>query len=231
MDKERLAANYRDVMDRAARAAERAGRPAGSWRLVAVTKTVDADTAAALVSLGAPDLAENRVQALVAKQSALAGLDVRWHFIGHLQTNKARKVAGKVVLVHGVDSLRLAEAIDAAAAKAGVVQDVLLEVNVSGEESKLGLAAEEAPRIAADARSLAGVRVVGLMTMAPIAGDAEETRPVFRALRELGARMSADGLFAREGFELSMGMTQDFEVAIEEGATLIRVGSALFAGV
>ena len=231
MDKDRLASNYRRVLSRARAAAARAGRPEDSFRLVAVTKTVSCSVASALVDLGARDLGENRVQELLSKQSALTGAPASWHLIGHLQTNKARKVAGRVSLVHSVDSVHLAEALDDAASNASATQDVLLEINVAGEASKFGLRPDEAPAVASALRSLPRLRLLGLMTMAPIVENPEETRPFFRALRQLADTMSAAGLFALERYELSMGMTQDFEVAIEEGATLVRVGSALFEGV
>jgi hypothetical protein len=226
-----LTSNYRSVLDRARAAAARAGRADGSWRLVAVTKSVGADVAGALADLGAPDLAENRVQDLLEKQAALAGKTVRWHLIGHLQTNKAKKVVGKVALIHGVDSLRVAEALESAAQDLGVAQDVLLEVNVAGEESKFGPAPDEAADVAVSLAAFSSVRVVGLMTMAPIVDDPEKTRPVFRGLKSLAEEIASRGVFATDRYELSMGMTQDFEVAIEEGATLIRVGSALFKGI
>lgn len=231
MDVERLKANYRDVSSRAAAAAERAGRPEGSWRLVAVTKSVGADVAAALARLGVGNLGENRVRELVAKREALAGQAVCWHMIGHLQRNKVKNVLGHVELIHSVDSLRLAREIEKVASRREMVQDVLLEVNVAGEEAKWGLTPEETPLLAEAVRQLPHVGVRGLMTMAPLAGEAEETRPVFKSLRQLGEQMGAGGLFSGSDWELSMGMTQDFEVAVEEGATLIRVGSALFAGV
>jgi len=225
-----LAENYRTVLDRAAAAAARAGRAADSWRLVAVTKTVSADLAAALVELGSTDLGENRVKELLAKQQALSGFDVRWHMIGHLQRNKVKKVAGSVELIHSVDSERLAAEIEKVAARLEITQNVLLEVNVSGEESKYGLVPENAPPLAAKIGGMDHLTLKGLMTMAPIVDEAEKTRPLFARLRDLGERMAAEGLFEGPSFELSMGMTQDFEVAIEEGATIIRVGSALFEG-
>jgi len=231
MNEGRLAQNYNSVLSRASAAAQRAGRLPASWKLVAVTKAVSADAAAALFDLGARDLGENRVQDLLQKMDALARKKVRWHLVGHLQTNKVRKVVGGVTLIHSVDSLHLASEIDRAAADKGIVQDALLEVNVSGEQSKFGLAPEEALNLAARIRELHHVRLLGLMTMAPIVDDPEKTRPVFAALRDLADRISDAGGFARLPYELSMGMTQDFEVAVEEGATLIRVGSALFEGV
>ena len=231
MSEPTLADNLASVLGRASAAAERAGRLPRSWRLVAVTKTVSPGLAAALADLGAADLGENRVQDLLAKRDALAGRAVRWHLIGHLQTNKVRKVVGAVDLIHSVDSLRLAGEIEKAAAAIAFLQEVLLEVNVSGETSKFGLALADAASVAAGVAELPHVRLVGLMTMAPIVDDPEKTRPLFGRLRRLAGEVAARGLFARSPYELSMGMTQDFEVAIEEGATLIRVGSALFEGI
>ncbi len=222
--------NYHRVIDRAAAAAARRDRSEDSWRLVAVTKTVSPETAAALAAIGVRDLGENRVNELTSKLRALGGLDVRWHMIGHLQRNKVKKVVGHVDFIHSVDSERLAAEIERVAAPLEVVQKVLLEVNVSGEGSKYGIAPEEAQRLAESLASMKYVALRGLMTMAPIVDDAEKTRPLFAALRDLGLMMAQAGLFGRSDFELSMGMTQDFEVAIEEGATMIRVGSALFEG-
>ncbi|MHC4713767.1 MAG: YggS family pyridoxal phosphate-dependent enzyme [Planctomycetota bacterium] len=230
MDKALLESNYRDVMNRGEAAAARAGRPPGSWRLVAVTKTVSAEVAAALLELGARELGENRVQELVSKRAALAGRGGVWHMIGHLQRNKVRKVAGEVAFIHSVDSRRLADEIQRVAASRGVRQEVLLEINVAAEESKFGVSPQEAAVLAAEINGLGNVALAGLMTMAPIVGDPEETRPLFARLRLLGEEMATQGFFDREPFELSMGMTQDFEVAIEEGATIVRVGSALFRG-
>jgi pyridoxal phosphate enzyme (YggS family) len=231
MNKDALALNYRAVMNNAAASAARVGRADGSWRLVAVTKTVDIDVAAVLADLGAADFGENRVQELKRKTDALASRGLCWHMIGHLQRNKVKKVVGPASLIHSVDSPRLAEEIERVAAEREVTQDVLLEVNIAGEDSKYGLTADAARDLAGQVAAMPHVRLVGLMTMAPIVADAEETRPFFAALRELGDRLAAEGRFAGEGFHLSMGMTQDYEIAIEEGATLIRVGSALFRGV
>jgi len=231
MDKETLRANYLGVVERASAAALRAGRTTDSWRLVSVTKTVSSAVAQALVELGAADLGENRVQELSAKKTALSRPDVNWHLIGHLQRNKVKKVVGEVALIHSVDSQRLAREIERVAAAENLSQQVLLEVNVADEESKFGLAPQEAPALASLIADMPHVELVGLMTMAPIVSHAEKTRPFFACLRELAERIAAMELFARTDFELSMGMTQDFEVAIEEGATLIRVGSALFKGI
>jgi PLP dependent protein len=217
---ERLAA----VRERIARAAEGAGRDPAEVLLVAVTKEVPAELVRAALEAGAADLGENRAQELSAKLIALGGVNARWHFIGTLQRNKARIVVGRVVLVHSVDSVALGRAIGRRAAANGAVQDVLIEVNVSGEATKSGVAPLQVPATLQAMQTEAGVRVRGLMTMAP-QGDPEQARACFRSLREL-----RDDLAVRfEGVsELSMGMSADFEVGVEEGATIVRVGTAIF---
>jgi PLP dependent protein len=227
----RLADNLRAVRERVAHACRRSGRPESSVRLVAVTKSVDIETARELVELGQKDLGENRVQELLRKDEGLRGMGVNWHLIGHLQTNKVKKALEASRFIHSVDSLRLAEELSRRAGELDLTPEILLEVNVSGEESKEGLTVAETPGIAESAGKLANLRLVGLMTMAPVVENPEETRGVFAGLRELGERIDGMRLAGVEMRELSMGMTQDFEVAIEEGATLVRVGSALFQGV
>jgi PLP dependent protein len=212
---ERLAA----VRDRVAAAAARAGRP-GTVTLVAVSKLHPAAAVRAAFAAGAVDLGENYVQELTAKRAELADLPLRWHFIGRLQRNKVRDVAGKVALIHGVDSLLLLQEIGKRAAAAGVVQDLLIQVNVAGEEQKGGVAPDELPALTAACAALPALRLRGLMTMPPLVDDPERNRPHFRALAAL-ARAHALA-------ELSMGMSDDLEVAIEEGATLVRVGTAIF---
>ncbi|MFP5352345.1 MAG: YggS family pyridoxal phosphate-dependent enzyme [Actinomycetota bacterium] len=217
---ERLA----EVNERIATAAKRAGRDPERVRLVAVTKGFAADAAIEAYRAGAHDLGENRAQELREKALAVT-LPVEWHFIGHLQTNKARHVVGTARLIHSVDRLGLAEAIARRARSLGVEQEVLIEVNVSGEASKHGAEPARALSLAEEVDALGGIKVRGLMTMAPLADRAEASRPVFSELRDLGERL-------RQAFpdavELSMGMSRDFEVAIEEGATLVRVGEAIF---
>ena len=225
---DRIARNLEAVRRRMGEAARRAGRKEGDARLVAVTKAVGEAEVRALFRLGAKDFGENRVADAEPKIAALAGEPVRWHMIGHLQRNKVRRVVGRYCLVHSVDSERLLAEIASCAASRGMAQDVLLQVNVSGEESKFGMAPEALGDVLRLAGETEGVRVAGLMTMAPLEGDPEASRPVFRALRELRDRFAAPGDPRLPMTELSMGMTQDYEVAIEEGATLVRVGSALF---
>lgn len=225
---ERISKNLEQVRRHMADAAAKAGRKPEDVRLVAVTKTVTEAEVRALWQLGVEDFGENRVQDAEPKLAALAAEPVRWHMIGHLQRNKVRKVVGRYQLAHSVDSGRLLEEIARCAASLGTVQDVLLQVNVSGEESKFGMAPEALGEMMRLAGGAEGVRVLGLMTMAPLHGDGEASRPVFRALRELRDRFAKPGDPRLPLAELSMGMTQDYEVAIEEGATLVRVGSALF---
>ena len=237
ISRERLLANLRDVQDRIAAAAARSGRPATAVRLVAVTKTVSPATIRLLVEAGQRDLGENRPQQLRDRAATLGGpstgsgqgLDVAWHMIGHLQRNKVKYVVPAAAMIHSVDSLALAGEIGKRAQAAAAARAVcLLEVNVSGEASKGGASPAEAPALASAAAAVAGVDLAGLMTMAPIADDAETVRPVFAALRELRDRINREAPLPQPLIELSMGMTQDYEVAIEEGATIVRVGTALF---
>lgn len=222
-----VAENLAAVWERIASAARRSGRDPAGIRLVAVSKYVSDARLMEAVEAGQRAFGENRAQELKGRLERL-GADLEWHFIGHLQTNKVNMVVGRVVLIHSVDSERLLEAIAERARKLGTVQDILLQVNLTGEESKYGAEAEEVAGLLDRALLLPDVRVRGLMTMAAQAEDAEAARPCFRRLRELRDMLVRD----RPGIELeilSMGMTQDFEVAVEEGANMLRVGTAIFA--
>ncbi|MDK1030833.1 MAG: YggS family pyridoxal phosphate-dependent enzyme [Planctomycetia bacterium] len=225
---EKIADNLSRIRDRIAGAAARSGRRAEDVRLVAVTKAVEIEHIRALVELGQTDIGENRVQALVQRADALADLPIRWHMIGHLQRNKVRPLLGAVSVIHSVDSERLALEIEKRAAAEDLAIDCLIEVNVSGEEAKWGIDAEDAEDLVRQIAPLAHVRLRGLMTMAPFVSDAETVRPVFAGLRQLLASLNEKGVTAEPMTELSMGMTQDFEVAVEEGATIVRIGTALF---
>jgi pyridoxal phosphate enzyme (YggS family) len=227
-----IAQNLQDVLDRMARAARRAGRAPEEVRLVAVTKLHPPEEIRPLIAAGQTTLGENRVQDLVEKMDLFdrEPPPLEWHLIGHLQTNKARKVVGRVALFHGVDSLHLAEALQQAAEQTDATVEILLQVNVSGEESKFGLEPGALDAVARGLAPLDRVRCYGLMTMAPFELEPEETRPVFRGLREAMDQLRERGYDHLDLRHLSMGMTNDFEVAIEEGATLVRVGTALFAG-
>lgn len=226
---DRLRANVENVRARVEAAAARSGRPADSVTLVAVTKTVEIDVLRQLLALEIRDFGENRPVAAASKLDAI-GREAQWHMIGHLQRNKVSKVVGSYDLVHSVDSMRLAESIEAAAAKADVDVEALLQVNVSGESAKGGFPPAAVLETYEQCRKLSRLRVRGLMTMAPFVGDADSVRPVFRALRQL-----RDDLLERhpdvDSLGLSMGMTRDFEIAIEEGADWVRVGTALFEGI
>ena len=230
-----IAANLEAVRARIAAAAARAGRDPGSVTLVAVTKTHPAEAVAAALAAGVTDIGENKVQEAVPKFDALRAPGTaplpRRHLIGHLQTNKAKPAALNFDVVHSVDSARLARDLGRHAIAAGRTLDVLLQVNVSGEDTKSGVEPRDLAALVRAVRDDApGVRVRGLMTMAPLVDDPEDVRVFFRDLRLLAAAAWEDfpELAAGGPPELSMGMTNDFEVAVEEGATLVRVGSALF---
>lgn len=224
----RIADNLEKVRARIAAAADRCGRDPGDLVLVVVTKQRSLEEVQAAVLAGATDLGENYVQEMVQKASSLANDAVRWHAIGHLQRNKVRHIAPFVSLIHSLDSLRLAGEIDRRAAACDRAQAVLLEVNVAGEESKSGLDEEGVLELAPQVLSLSNLRLVGLMTMAPYSDDPEDSRPYYRRLRELRDDLLDTGVPAENLAQLSMGMTSDFEVAVEEGATLVRVGTAVF---
>jgi len=223
--------NLQDVRRRIAEAAARSGRSAEAVALVAVTKTVDARLVRLLWESGVRDIGENRLQEAQTKAAQLAGCDVRWHMVGHLQTNKARAAVRLFSLIHSVDSPRLAQALQKRAAQDGLTVPVLIEVNTSGEASKFGAPPDAAAQLAETVDSCEHLDLRGLMTMAPIVERAEEARPCFRRLRELRDTINESSRLRRPLSELSMGMTQDFDVAVEEGATMVRIGSALFRGV
>jgi pyridoxal phosphate enzyme (YggS family) len=226
-----IRSNIARVMARMAEAARRVGRDPDSVRLVAVTKQRSVEELRELLATGQRVFGENRVEETLDKMEAFSGspdLDIEWHFIGHVQSRKAKLLAGSVALIHGVDSLHLAEAFQRAADQKDCLVNILLEVNVSGEESKFGLSPVEVSSVAKQMRALDRVCCQGLMTMAPYVANPEETRPVFRGLRELFERLRDEGNDHLDLRHLSMGMTNDFEVAVEEGATLTRVGTALF---
>ncbi|MFB3818115.1 MAG: YggS family pyridoxal phosphate-dependent enzyme [Candidatus Methylomirabilales bacterium] len=212
-----------EVQARIRAAAARSGRAPDAVRLVAVSKTVPVARIQEALAAGVTILGENRVQEARDKIRLLPG--ATWHLIGHLQTNKARLAVGLFALIHSLDSLRLAEELDRHGAQAGKTVRCLVEVNVGGEAQKSGLPAAEVPRLLAAARRLPALSIEGLMAIPPFHPDPEAVRPYFRALRELRERLARDG-FALP--ELSMGMSHDFEAAVEEGATMVRVGTAIF---
>lgn len=224
-----LAHNFAQVRSAMAAAAQRANRDPHDVKLIAVSKTVSCETVLLAMNEGQTLFGENRVLEIEKKQAGCPG--ATFHLIGTLQTNKVNKVVGKVELIHSVDSLHLLEAINKRAAHLGVVQHVLLQVNVAGEESKHGFTPEEMPALLDAVKSLNNVFVNGLMTMAPHT-DPDKVRWVFRGLRNLCGSLQkyADehGIAQVQLDELSMGMSNDYEIAIEEGATYVRVGTSLF---
>jgi PLP dependent protein len=220
-----IARHLEEVREAIAQAAHRAGRDPAGLRLVAVSKTVDLEGIREAVAAGQDLFGENYLQEAKDKIAAL-GPRVSWHLVGHLQTNKARVAVELFDLIHAVDRLKLAQALDAAAGRVGKVQDVLIQVNQGGEDTKSGVAPEAVLELVQEVARLPRLRILGLMTMPPWFPDPEEARPYFKALRELRDRLHT--LSGLPLAELSMGMSGDFEVAVEEGATLVRVGTAIF---
>lgn len=222
-----LREQYLEVEKNIRAACEKAGRKREEVTLIAVSKTKPAEAVREIYDLGQLDFGENKVQELVAKEEILPK-EIRWHLIGHLQQNKVKYVVDKAVLIHSVDSVRLAETISKEALKHNVTAHILIEVNVAQEETKFGVAAEETLSLVENIRSLPGIRICGLMTIAPFVADPEENRAIFRKLKQLSVDISAkkfDNVFMGV---LSMGMTNDYAVAIEEGATMVRIGTAIF---
>ncbi|GFO64497.1 YggS family pyridoxal phosphate-dependent enzyme [Geomonas paludis] len=222
-----IAQHLREIQERIAQAAVRAGRDPETVRLVAVSKTKPAAAIAEAFACGQVIFGENYVQELVTKQPELPA-EISWHFIGNLQSNKVRQIAGKVDLVHSVDRLSLAREIDRQWGALGKVCDILVQVNISREETKGGASSEELLDLVREVAQLPHVKVKGLMTMPPFFDDPEGARPYFRKLSEMAEEVRQAAIPGVEMLELSMGMSGDFEAAIEEGATLVRVGSALF---
>lgn len=209
-------------------AAAAAGRSAGDIRLVAASKTFPPPAIREAVAAGVSDIGENYIQEARDKYAALQGMPVTWHFIGHLQTNKAKYAVRMFDLIHTVDSYRLARELDGCAEKIPKVQSVLIQVNVAGEASKSGVAPDEALPLIRRAAALEHIAVKGLMTLPPFFNAPEKVRPFFAALRRLRDRIAAEQIDNIDLQELSMGMTGDFEAAVAEGATLVRIGTAVF---
>ena len=214
-----VAAGVERVRERIARACEQVGRDPAGVTLVAVSKGQPADAVSAAARAGIRHFGENRIQEALPKieQATAAGVEATWHLVGHLQSNKAKAAASAFDVIHSVDSARLLARLDAAAT---APRDVLLQVNIAAEPQKQGVAPDAVDALVEATHTTDSLRLRGLMTIAPIAADPEEVRPLFRALRLLAERFALP--------DLSMGMTDDFEVAIEEGATLVRVGRAIF---
>jgi len=211
-----------------AAAAGTAGRDPSSIRLVAVSKTFPAEAVRAAHEAGQLDFGENRVQEGLQKIGETTDLNIRWHLLGHLQTNKARKAGPAFAMVQSVDSVELIQKLEAAAADAGRTPELLIQVDLAGEATKYGATPGEVPRLFEAAGACRAATVVGLMTLPPVPDTPEDARPFFRRLRQLRDEWLAAGVPASMLRELSMGMSGDFEVAIEEGATIVRVGTAIF---
>lgn len=224
-----IADNYKTITSKIASAAQRAGRDPSAVKLVTVTKTIDTDRIKQAVAAGARILGENRVQEAKEKIEELGEL-ARWHLIGHLQSNKAKYAVKLFDLIHSVDTLELAMEIDRQAAKIEKVQDVLIQVSLAGEETKAGIEAEGVAALVREASKLKHISIKGLMAIPPFLADPEEVRPYFRTLRKLATSIAQEMIPGVSMHELSMGMSNDFEVAVEEGATMVRVGSAIFGG-
>ncbi len=223
-----VAANLESVRSRIDAAARRAGRDPSSVRLIAVSKTFSADHVRAAAAAGQIDFGENRVQEALQKIAATADIELRWHLIGHLQSNKVKRAAAPFACVHSVDSLDLLGRLDAAAAELGTCPDVLVQVDLAGEATKFGAEVAEARRVLDAALEARAVRLAGLMLLPPWNDDQEQTRPWFARLRHLRDEWLAGGVPPGALRHLSMGMSHDFEAAVEEGATLVRVGTAIF---
>ena len=223
-----LPARLAAVRARIARVAGRARRDPSSIRLVAVSKTFPADAVRTAFDAGQIDFGENKVQEALDKMDRTADLPIRWHLVGHLQSNKTKKAAARFDLIHSIDGPALLTKVDEAAAAAGRRIDLLVQVDLAGEATKFGAREGELSSIFEAARGCRAARVVGLMLLPPASADVEQSRPYFRRLRAVRERLLAQGVDASMLNELSMGMSHDFEVAIEEGATLVRVGTAIF---
>jgi hypothetical protein len=222
-----LKENYDAVVKKAAAACERAGRDADEVTIIAVSKTKPLSDVVELQQYGVMDFGENKVQELCSKYEEIEQ-PVRWHLIGHLQTNKVKYIVDKVELIHSVDSLKLAKQISKEAIKKNVTVPILIQVNVANEDSKFGLDTEEVTSLVSEVAKLPNVLIKGLMTIAPFVEDPEENRGYFKQLKQLFVDIAGKKIDNVSMEILSMGMTGDYEVAIEEGATMVRVGTGIF---
>jgi len=220
--------NLAHIRERIADAAARAGRKADDIRLIAVSKTHPIDAVRAAAEAGQRDFGENKVQEALQKIAQSADNSLRWHLIGHLQSNKARKAAAVVGSIHAVDSIELLHKIDQAARDASRTVDVLIQVDLALEDTKYGAPVDDVPGIVRAAESCTAARLTGLMLLPPLAENPEDARPWFGRLRGVRDQLVDSGVPAERLRELSMGMSHDFAVAIEEGATMVRVGTAIF---
>ena len=226
---EPLAVRLADVRARLAAAAKRGGRNPDDVRLIAISKTHPATVIKQACQLGATDFGENRVQEADGKIGEIGRENVRWHLVGHLQANKARRAVNLFDVIHSLDTIDLAQRLDRLCAEEGRASlPVLIQVDLGHEETKSGIDESELTQLVESLGPLTRVELIGLMTLPPFFDDPEQNRPFFRRLRELRDELNQRGAFADGSGELSMGMTHDFEVAIEEGATMVRVGTAIF---
>ena len=219
--------NLKAVEEKIQKACDRAGRDRSEVTLIAVSKTKPVDMLLEAYNDGIRTHEENKAQELTGKIEQMPD-DIQWHMIGHLQRNKVKYIAGKVALIHSVDSYRLAEEINIQAKKHGCIIPILIEVNVANEESKFGVKLDEAEDLVRECAALDGITVKGLMTIAPFVEDPEDNRPVFKALKDKSVDIAAKKIDNVYMDILSMGMTNDYEIAIEEGATMVRVGTGIF---
>lgn len=222
-----LANNLSIVKSKIEEAAKRSGRDISEITLIAVSKTKPVEMISKVYECGIREFGENKVQEINAKSAVLPD-DINWHMIGHLQRNKVKQVINKAVLIHSVDSIRLAEAISKEAVTKNITVSILLEVNVAGEDTKFGFSLEETPQVLQVIAAMPGLYVRGLMTSAPFVDNPEENRQYFKQLKDLCVDLKAKNIDNTSMDFLSMGMTNDYEVAIEEGATHVRVGTAIF---
>ena len=223
-----IVSNLQSVRSRVDAAARRVGRDPQTIRLIAVSKTFSVEHVRTAWSAGQIDFGENKVQEGLQKISETADIKIRWHLIGHLQSNKAKKAAAQFHYIHSVDSVELLRKLDLAAAEVGAAPELLVQVDLAGEATKFGAPADEARRILEASERLSAAKMIGLMLIPPWNEDQEQTRPWFVRLRDLRDRWLLAGVPAAMLNQLSMGMSHDFEAAIEEGATMVRVGTAIF---
>jgi pyridoxal phosphate enzyme (YggS family) len=216
------------VRERIARAARRAGRDPASVRLIAISKTFSADDVRSAAAAGQTDFGENRVQEALPKMDATADLALTWHLVGHLQSNKAKKAGGRFNAIHSIDEPGLIAALEESALAAGRRVQLLVQADLAGEVTKHGARPEQLAAIFTAAAACRAVHITGLMLLPPFVDDPEQARPYFRALRALRDELVSSGVAPAQLADLSMGMSHDFEVAIEEGATMVRVGTAIF---
>ena len=219
--------NIIDIEQRITAAAQKSGRKREDILLLAVSKTIDVPRIKQAVDCGLKELGENRVQEILEKYDTM-GKDVCWHLIGHLQTNKVKYIINKVKMIHSVESIKLAEEIDKRAKQSNVIMDILVEVNIADEQSKFGVTPKETLSFIKNIAVLDNIRIKGLMTVAPFVDNPEENRDCFRRMRQLLVDINAEKIDNVNMNVLSMGMSNDFEVAIEEGATIVRVGTNIF---